>query len=126
MIAASKGEPVLNAMYKRLRAAKEDQSGFTLIELLIVIIILGVLAGIVVFSVSFIQSRGEAAACKTDLKNVEVAVEAYYSTKGTYPSDIDDATHTATTLVGAGVLKEAPNSTKYAITYSGVATHTVT
>lgn len=106
-----KGESVYQALRQRLRAAKENESGFTLIELLIVIIILGVLAGIVVFSVSFIQSRGEKAACQTDAKNVEVAVEAYFAAKGTYPTDIDDDTHSATTLIGAGVLKDAPPDT---------------
>ncbi len=68
---------MLKAMYSRLRAARENENGFTLIELLIVIVILGVLAGIVVFSVSFVQSRGQKAACQTDYKNVEVAIEAY-------------------------------------------------
>ena len=113
---------MLHTLQQRLRAARQNDSGFTLIELLIVIVILGVLAGIVVFSVSFIQSRGEAAACKTDKKNVEVAVEAFYSQNGAYPTAIDGAG--ATTLVGAGVLKEAPNSTKYTIAYDNT-THVV-
>ena len=47
-------------MLARIRAARENESGFTLIELLIVIVILGVLSGIVVFSVSGITSRGKA------------------------------------------------------------------
>lgn len=101
-------------MYQRLsdraRAARHNEGGFTLIELLIVIVILGVLAGIVVFSVQFINNRGQVAACNTDIKSVQVAAEAYYAQIGnnTYPSAIDDATHTATTMVGAGVLKSAP------------------
>ena len=55
----------------------QEESGFTLIELLIVIVILGVLAGIVVFAVGGITDRGNASACKSDVKNVEVASEAY-------------------------------------------------
>ena len=51
-------------MLARIRAARENESGFTLIELLIVIVILGVLSGIVVFSVSGITNRGNKAACK--------------------------------------------------------------
>ena len=41
---------------------KEDH-GFTLIELLMVIVILGVLSAVVVFSVAGINDKGEAAAC---------------------------------------------------------------
>ena len=95
----------------RLRAARENEGGFTLIELLIVIVILGILAGIVVFSVQFIQNRGQTAACKTDLKNVQVAAEAYFAQSATsnYPTAIGAAGSTDTsTMVGAGVLKSPP------------------
>ena len=111
-------------MLERLRAARANQSGFTLIELLIVIVILGVLAGVVVFAVSAFNNDGVAAACKSDAKNVEVASEAYYakSTTGTWAPDI-------ATLVSGNYLKQAPSSTKYAITYkagSGTTESTVT
>ena len=49
-------------MYKQLKKMRQEE-GFTLIELLIVIIILGVLAAIVVFSVSGITNKGSSAAC---------------------------------------------------------------
>ena len=58
-------------MLAQIRKARQEESGFTLIELLIVIVILGVLAGIVVFAVGGINDRGEAAACKADNKTVE-------------------------------------------------------
>jgi prepilin-type N-terminal cleavage/methylation domain-containing protein len=61
----------------RLQAARRDQRGFTLIELLIVIIILGVLAAIVVFSVRGITDKGETSACKTSKSTVATAYEAY-------------------------------------------------
>ena len=106
-------------MLARIRAARESESGFTLIELLIVIVILGVLAGIVVFSVSGVADRGTAAACKSDKKSVEVASEAYYAKWGFYATAIDDLTHTSTTLVGGGFLHSAPTSTE-GITLSAV------
>lgn len=96
-------------MLARIRAARENESGFTLIELLIVIVILGVLSGIVVFSVSGITDNSAKAACKADVNIVQVASEAYYAQKGIYATDIDDATHTSTTLVGAKLLKSAPD-----------------
>jgi general secretion pathway protein G len=101
---------VFQRAYDRLQAAKKDQRGFTLIELLIVIVILGVLAGIVVFSVQFITNRGQVAACQTDLKNVESAFEAFYAQNAKYPVNGIGATgsNDPATLTGAGVLKEAP------------------
>lgn len=106
-------------MLDRIREARRNEKGFTLIELLIVIVILGVLAGIVVFAVGAFNNDGVAAACKADKKNVEIASEAYYAKKHAYATDIDDATHSATTLVGAKFLKEAPSTTNgYTITYN--------
>lgn len=74
------------------KQGRRSDGGFTLIELLIVIVILGVLAGIVVFSVAGIQDKGEQSACKTDVATLETAVEAYYAKNGTYPSSIADLT----------------------------------
>jgi len=99
-------------MQQRIRQARKEESGFTLIELLIVIVILGVLAGIVVFAVSAFNNDGKAAACKSDLKNVEIAVEAYYAkqTPHAYPASIAALVPT--------YLKEAPSSTNYTINYT--------
>ena len=71
-------------MIERIREARKNESGFTLIELLIVIVILGVLAGIVVFAVGAITDTRQDSACKADVKNVEVASEAYYAKTGAY------------------------------------------
>jgi prepilin-type N-terminal cleavage/methylation domain-containing protein len=75
-------------MNERVRRAREDQGGFTLIELMIVIIILGVLAGIVIFSVRGITDRGNVAACKTDLSSITTAVEAYRTQTGSFPAHL--------------------------------------
>ena len=74
----------------RLSAARRDQRGFTLIELLIVIIILGVLAAIVVFSVRGITNTGDEAACKANEKTAQTALEAYYANDdtGSYPASL--------------------------------------
>jgi type II secretion system protein G len=76
----------MNGYVERLR---RDERGFTLIELLIVIVILGILAGIVLFAVAGVTDRGNAAACKSDLKTIEVAVEAYRAKNGTYPPNLE-------------------------------------
>lgn len=66
-------------MLQRIRKAMKEESGFTLIELLIVIVILGILAAIVVFSVSGITDRGKTSACKADVETVTTAAEAFYA-----------------------------------------------
>ncbi|MFN8028524.1 MAG: prepilin-type N-terminal cleavage/methylation domain-containing protein [Acidimicrobiia bacterium] len=91
-----------------MRKHRSDEGGFTLIELLIVIVILGILAAIVVFAVGGITDKGNQSACKSDLKNVEVAQEAYYAKNSVYAADVG-------ALVTAKLLREAPNSSKYTI-----------
>jgi general secretion pathway protein G len=107
---------------QRLRAvrqnARRNQDGFTLVELLIVIVILGILAGIVVFAVNGITDRGVKSACKTDAQTVQVASESYYAQNSKWATDIDDVGHSSTTLVGSGLLQKAPSTDKYDIGYN--------
>jgi prepilin-type N-terminal cleavage/methylation domain-containing protein len=93
-------------LLERFRTLRKNESGFTLIELLIVIVILGVLSGIVVFAVGAITDTGKTAACKTDVKAVEVASEAYYAKYQHYAADINALLVTATP--DKGFLKEVP------------------
>jgi prepilin-type N-terminal cleavage/methylation domain-containing protein len=65
-------------MLAKLKQRKQDD-GFTLVELLVVIAILGILAGIVVFSVSGVGDKGQAAACKTEKSVLQTAQEAYFA-----------------------------------------------
>lgn len=102
---------MLGTMLDRARRARSDESGFTLIELLIVIVILGVLAGIVVFAVGGVTDRGETSACKTTVKTVDTAVEAYYAKTGNYPASI-------AAVVTAGFLHDDPTASGYSSSYS--------
>ena len=67
---------------------EENEGGFTLIELLLVIIILGILAAVVVFSVRGVSDRGQASACKTSKQTALAAIESYYAKNGGYPADL--------------------------------------
>jgi general secretion pathway protein G len=102
---------------QRLRAARQNDKGFTLVELLIVIVILGVLAGIVVFAVNGITDRGEVAACKADVKTVQVASEAYYAKNGSYAATVGAL---APAFLHAPTPNEDPAAVgaKYYITYT--------
>ena len=86
-------------MHRAMQRAR-DEAGFTLIELMIVIVILGVLAGIVIFAVGGITDTGNLAACKSDVKTVSVGVEAFLAKNGAYPSSPSQAA-----LTSGGYLK---------------------
>ena len=62
---------------ERRKSGEGSESGFTLIELLIVIVVLGILAAIVVFSLTGVTGQSKQAACTTDAKSVEIAADAY-------------------------------------------------
>ena len=75
----------------RAMARARSEEGFTLIELMIVIVILGVLAGIVIFAVGGVTDKGDVAACKSDVKTLSVGVEAFKAKNGVYPANLDPA-----------------------------------
>lgn len=62
-----------------------SQKGFTLIELLIVIAIIGILATIATVSLGSSQRRARDAQRKSDLKQVQNALEVYYNSNNAYP-----------------------------------------
>ena len=100
-------------MLQRIRSSKDE--GFTLIELLIVIIILGILAAIVVFAVGSTRKDAVNSACKTDVKSIQLGVEAYKTKSGVYPTAAgatgsDNILATSTTTNGQ-VLKAWPGGT---------------
>ncbi len=75
---------------ERRKSGEASESGFTLIELLIVIVVLGILAAIVVFSLTGVSGQSKQAACTSDAKSVEIAADAFQaaSPTGAYPTDI--------------------------------------
>jgi len=92
--------------YRELQERRENgesESGFTLIELLIVIVVLGILAAIVIFSLTGVTGSSQQAACNTDAKSVETAVAAYEANP---PATI--APGTAPTSIAA--VSPAPNT----------------
>lgn len=71
---------------ERRAATRGEEWGFTLIELLIVIVVLGILSAVVVFAIGGVTGTSAQAACNSDAKNVETAVEAYRAQTGSYPA----------------------------------------
>lgn len=63
---------------KRLKARREnDEGGFTLIELLIVIVVLGILAAVVVFSLGGVTQKADVSACQADGATLSTAIAAF-------------------------------------------------
>jgi prepilin-type N-terminal cleavage/methylation domain-containing protein len=62
------------------------ERGFTLVELLIVIVILGILAGIVVFAVGAMTTNAKATGCSAEKITISHALEAYKANTGVYPT----------------------------------------
>lgn len=85
----------------RTRAGQTSDSGVTIIELSVAFVLL---AGLATAAVLWLGARAERAhnvACKSDVRGVAVAQQAYYDQTGTYPASTRDLTR-------AGLLDSEP------------------
>ena len=76
------------------------RGGFTLIELLVVIAIIGILASIVMVSLTSAQVKARDAKRVADIKEIQLALETYYNDNQVYPTDIYSATAHPVAFVG--------------------------
>ncbi len=67
----------------------DECPGFTLVELLLVVVVLGVLAAVVIFSLGGVSASATAASCRADAHIVETAVRAYVTQNGAAPTTAD-------------------------------------
>lgn len=99
-------------MLQTLKSTK----GFTLIELLIVIVIIGILAGIVIgLTGTSARNKANDATAKSDMHELQNALEQYFIDNDAYPA----AATWQADLVTAGLLtaaKNDPQGSAYAIT----------
>ena len=65
---------------------QKTSRGFTLIELLVVIAIIGILASIVLVSLSSARTKARDARRISDIKQIALALETYFSDNAQYPS----------------------------------------
>jgi general secretion pathway protein G len=73
----------------KLEMTKQRRRGFTLIELLLVLVILGVLAGIVVPRFGGQTERARETAAQTQISTFRTALDAYEVDMGNYPKGKD-------------------------------------
>lgn len=67
-------------------ARNKNAKAFTLIELLVVIAIIGLLASIVLIALNSARLKSRDAKRVADLRQLQTALEMYYSDNGAYPS----------------------------------------
>jgi len=72
----------MKALYQQIKRRREAEglstnAGFTLIELLIVIVVLGILAGVVIFALGGVTGKSAIAACQADGATVSTAMSAW-------------------------------------------------
>jgi type II secretion system protein G len=65
-----------------------NKSGFTLIELLVVIAMIGILASLLMVNYIGIRARAKDAQRKSDLRQIQSALELYRSDSGGYPASL--------------------------------------
>jgi len=98
------------------KAARENNEGFTLIELLIVIVVLGILAGVVVFSLGSVTTSSAVAACQASGTTISTAIQAALAENSGVTITQNNLLDSS--LTGGPFLQSWPNSTHYAFSIS--------
>lgn len=104
-------------LYLRRRQAKSE--GFTLIELLTVIAVIAVLTGILSVSYAGVRQRARDAQRKSDVKQIQSALELYRADNDMYPPSLTLATCGGSFVGGGGVvyMQKIPCDPKTASAY---------
>lgn len=68
---------------------KRKSKGFTLVELLIVVIIIGILAGMMMLSTGSATAKAEATKIVSDMRNLKAAAVMYYADNSVWTTDIE-------------------------------------
>ena len=107
-------------MKKMLKKSK----GFTLVELLIVIIIIGILAGMMMLATGAATDKAEATKIVANMRSIKAAAVMYYADNNAWPTVTftDNGTSSLDEYLdqkpGAGY-KVVNSSTAYAVSYGG-------
>lgn len=89
---------------------KRKSKGFTLVELLIVVIIIGILAGMMMLSTGSATAKAEATKIVSDMRNMKAAAVMVYADTTTWPTAIASLDE---------YIDQKIDATKYGIAASG-------
>ena len=81
----------MNMMLKD-KKRKKSCGGFTLIEILLVVVIIGMLAGIATVSIPKHLEKARKAKARADIDSIGVAVQSFYMEEGKYPASLEALT----------------------------------
>ena len=83
-----------------------NKRAFSLVEILVVVILLGILAGVVIPRFTDASDDARAAATSANVNTIQSQVEVYRSKFGSYPANLN-------ALVTAGYIPEVPSGLSY-------------
>ena len=107
---------------KSIKLSNKAQSGFTIIELIVVILVVGIIAGISVVSYLGISQNAIASSLKTDLTNASDQLKLYKLDNGEYPTDNNCSSSTPPNIC----LKSSPGNVLTYISPSPYTSFTLT
>lgn len=64
----------------------QPQKGFTIIEMIIVLVIIGILAALIIFSYNGVRSRDRDALRQENIETIQSYLEIHYAEKSSYPT----------------------------------------
>jgi prepilin-type N-terminal cleavage/methylation domain-containing protein len=107
----------MQTLFEGRREGTRHQRGFTFVETLVVVLVLGVLAAVVVFSVGDITHRGKNPSCQAEVSAVRTAIGDWKAVNKGNPASL-------TVVMDAGLLKSMPSKTATPPSPSAVAGYT--
>jgi general secretion pathway protein G len=82
---------------------KRNQKGFTLIEVLLIVVILGIIAAIAIPRLMASKAEAQKESCKSNLANLNTAIEKYYFDNSAWPAAITAAAGLNSTYLPDGI-----------------------
>jgi general secretion pathway protein G len=73
-----------------MKSKRQSRAGFTLVEMMVVIVIIGILAGVLVTQLAGRADRAKVEATKAMIKQVGDAIDLYKLDQNRYPRQLDD------------------------------------